>query len=74
MQRALANPGMQLRMKLEHARHTAEQKILGDRDMIYRSDRSKDSGRGDLDDFDSRLGKGRGSSRIVSDEKYKITP
>ncbi|KAK9853908.1 hypothetical protein WJX84_006746 [Apatococcus fuscideae] len=55
-------------------RHTAEQKILGDRDMIYRSDRSKDSGRGDLDDFDSRLGKGRGSSRIVSDEKYKITP
>ena len=73
MQRALANPGMQLRLKLEHARRTAEQKVLGDRDMIFSSDRpSHKQGRGDLDDFDSRLGKG--SARIASDEKYRITP
>lgn len=77
MQRALANPGMQLRMKLEHARRTAEQKILGDRDMVFRSDRpsNRQAGGTDLDDFDSRLGKGKSSSeRIASEEKYRITP
>ncbi len=76
MQRALANPGLQLKLKLEHARHAAEQKVLGNKDMIFSSDRpSHKQGRGDLDDFDSRLGKGQsGSARIASDEKYRITP
>ena len=75
MQKALANPGLQLRLKLEHARRTAEQKVLGDKDMIYSSDRSTSRpGRSDLDDFDSRLNKQRPSERIASDDKYRITP